>query len=115
MGRLALSIATCNRIDDQCVIINEPPHLHNIINFPFNISTLECMLKYQANTCTSIYPIISGLSFFNTGNTRVGCASVLNTCLFKMSTSVSGSNNKYRYLSVSAKKKLSILSSTEPG
>ena len=38
-------------------------------------------------------------------------ASVVNTCLFKMSTSLSGSCNKYRYLRVSAKAKLSILSS----
>mmetsp|Transcript_6170 Transcript_6170/g.7632 ORF Transcript_6170/g.7632 Transcript_6170/m.7632 type:complete len:85 (-) Transcript_6170:648-902(-) len=43
-------------------------------------------------------------------NTRSGCASVLKTCLFKISISDSVSNNKYKYLSVSAKKKLSVLS-----
>mmetsp|Transcript_10189 Transcript_10189/g.13623 ORF Transcript_10189/g.13623 Transcript_10189/m.13623 type:complete len:87 (+) Transcript_10189:100-360(+) len=63
---------------------------------------LACKYKTQAFTT-------------GTGKIRVGCASVLNTCLFKISTSVSGSNNRYRYFSVSAKKKLSILSSTEPG
>lgn len=45
-----------------------------------------------------------------TGKIRTGCASVLNTCLFSRSMGVSGSNSRYIYFIVSAKKKVSILS-----
>lgn len=47
---------------------------------------------------------------FNVENISSGCASVLKTCFLSTSISVSGSCNRNEYFSVSAIKKLSILS-----